>query len=161
MCVTGHQYVGCVQIMRWWSYNSRQWPLRNLGSVAYCNIFILVTPRPPLPLSDVVTPPPHNLDTPHVLVAGDTHYQLWYSFLYFGIFHSESITILVLCVVLAKKIHQFLLSVFLWMMLLILKINFVYNVSGYQTRIFHSTSVIVIVLCLFFLNSLFSTMFNW
>ena len=40
------------------------------------------------------------------------YYKLWYLFLYFGIFHSKSIIMLVLCLVLKKNdFHQFLLSV--------------------------------------------------
>ena len=42
LCVTNHQSMGCVQIMRWWSSNLGQCPLRNLGSIAYCYLFILV-----------------------------------------------------------------------------------------------------------------------
>ena len=89
------------------------------------------------------------------------HYKLWYLFLYFRIFHSKSVIVLVLSLGLTKKyFHQFY-SVFLKLMiLLILKITCLYNFSGYQTRIFHSKSVILIVLCLVLTNSLFSTIFT-
>ena len=61
------------------------------------------------------TPPPHNSVT--LLGPGDQlthiHYKLWYLFLYLVIFHSKSVTMLVLCLVLAKiYFRQFLLSVF-------------------------------------------------
>ena len=46
------------------------------------------------------------------------------------------------------------------MILLILKITFMYSFSGYQTRILHSKSVILIVLYLLLTNSLFSTNFT-
>ena len=39
MCFLGHRSVACVQMMRWWSSNLRQWPLRNLGSVAILNTY--------------------------------------------------------------------------------------------------------------------------
>ena len=45
--VSGHQPVECVQNMRWWSSNLRQWPLLNLGSVAYCYLLVYLT-RPTL-----------------------------------------------------------------------------------------------------------------
>ena len=40
------------------------------------------------------------------------YHRLWYLFLYFGIFHSKSVIMLVLCLFLAKKyFNQFSLSV--------------------------------------------------
>ena len=54
VCVTGHQSVGCVLTMRWLSSNPRQQPLCNLGSIAYCYVFIFCPTRLPLPLSDVL-----------------------------------------------------------------------------------------------------------
>ena len=47
MCVTSHQSVECVQIMRWLSSNLGEWPLWNLGSVAYC--YVLYLSHPTLP----------------------------------------------------------------------------------------------------------------
>ena len=57
-------------MMRWWSSNPGQKPLRNPGYVAYCCVFILVLPRPPFPPSNLLPggsdlylpkppPPPH------------------------------------------------------------------------------------------------------
>ena len=41
------------------------------------------------------------------------YYKLWYLFLYFGIFNSKSVIMLVLCLFWAKNIlHTFLLSIF-------------------------------------------------
>ena len=54
VCVIGHRYVGYFRIMRWWSSNLGQWPLHNLGSVAYCYLFILDPPRPVFPPSNVL-----------------------------------------------------------------------------------------------------------
>ena len=51
--VTGHRFGEYAQIMRWWSSNIGQKPLRNLGSVNYCYIAILDPLRPLLPSSDV------------------------------------------------------------------------------------------------------------
>ena len=49
VCVTGHWYVRYVWIMRWWCSNLIQWPLRNLGSIAYCYIAYFWTCPPPPP----------------------------------------------------------------------------------------------------------------
>ena len=43
VCVAKHQPVECVQIMRWWSSNLRQRPLRNLGSVANCYLLVYLS----------------------------------------------------------------------------------------------------------------------
>ena len=89
------------------------------------------------------------------------HYTLSYLLLYFGIFHSKSVIMLVLCLDLARIIFINFYSLFSkWMILLILRITFLYIVCGYQTRIFHSKSVILIVLYLDLTNSLFSTIFT-
>ena len=62
-------------------------------------------------LSEVVTPPPHNLDILHRPVATNTHththYKLWYLFLYFEIFHSKSVILLGLCLVFAVFLTPF------------------------------------------------------
>ena len=75
VCVTGHQYMGYVQIMSWWSSNLGQWPRQNLGSVAYCYISIIGPPHPILPFSGVLPgwvsppaptpPPPISILSPH------------------------------------------------------------------------------------------------
>ena len=52
--VTGHRYVDYVQIMRWRNSNLGQWPLWNLGSVAYCYVFIIDPPCTLLPSSYVL-----------------------------------------------------------------------------------------------------------
>ena len=52
------------------------------------------------------------------------YYKLWSLFFYFGIFHSKSVIMLVLCLDLSKKIFIDFYSVFLKsILLLILKIN--------------------------------------
>ena len=56
--------------------------------------------------------------------------------------------------------HPILLSVFKINDAVNFEDNFLYNFSGYQTRIFHSKSLILIVLCLVLTNSLFSTIFT-
>ena len=78
VCVTGHQSVDCVRIMRWWISNFRQLPLPHLVSVAYCYIAILDPPRPPFPLSDVLTGGgapswPNTPSTDVLLVSAQDH----------------------------------------------------------------------------------------
>ena len=78
LCVTGHQFVECAQIMMWWSSNLGQWLLRNLGYVAYCYVFILVLTLPPFLLSNVILggntpnaltpPPPTSVVSPHRII---------------------------------------------------------------------------------------------
>ena len=41
VCVSSHQPVECIRIMRWCSYNLRQGPFRSLGSVT--NFYVLVS----------------------------------------------------------------------------------------------------------------------
>ena len=61
------------------------------------------------------------------------YYKLWYLFFYFGIFHSKSVIMLVLCLVLSKSHFVNFYSVFLkWTILIIVKIIFLLNFSGYQ-----------------------------
>ena len=55
VCVTGHQSLECVQIMRWWTSNIVQWPIRNLGYVTYCYTAI-IDPTHPLPLPPNILP---------------------------------------------------------------------------------------------------------
>ena len=58
--------MGYVRVVRWWSSNLGQLPLQNLGSVAYCYVFILYPPRPHFPPSNVLPEgvAPSCLDTP-------------------------------------------------------------------------------------------------
>ena len=69
VCVTGHQSVECVQIMRWWISNLRKLLLHNLGSVASCYVFILVLPHPPFLPSNFLTrgSAPYRPNTPHLI----------------------------------------------------------------------------------------------
>ena len=71
MCVTSHQPVECVQIMSELSSNLRQWPLGNLGSVAYCYVFFLSCPA--LSYRQLISlwgcqPPPAPTLPPHMYV---------------------------------------------------------------------------------------------
>ena len=82
VCVTGHRSVGFVQIIRWWSSNPGKWPLRNLGSVAYCYVFILDLPHPLFPPSDVLpggAPPsfPNTPSTNVCCVSEQDHPPTW------------------------------------------------------------------------------------
>ena len=43
VCVSGNQPVECVQIMRRWSSNLGQGPLKSLGSVTNCYILVYLT----------------------------------------------------------------------------------------------------------------------
>ena len=54
VCVTGHRSVEYVRIIRRWSSNLRHWPLQNLGSIAYCCVFIIDPPRPIQTPSDIL-----------------------------------------------------------------------------------------------------------
>ena len=67
VCVTGHRSVEYVRIMRWLNSNLGQWPLQNLGSVAYSYVFIIDLPRPLLPRSDVLLGKGRSLLTWHLL----------------------------------------------------------------------------------------------
>ena len=67
----------------------------------------------------------------------------------FGIFHSKSVIMIVLCLDWAKKhFHQFLLCFFLKNDTVNFQDNYFVGFSGYQTRIFHSKSIILNLLCL-------------
>ena len=78
VCVTGHRYVGYVQIMRWQSSNIGQQPLKNLGSVAYCCAFILDPTRSLLlpsyvlfgryPTPTPTTPTPRSIMSKHRII---------------------------------------------------------------------------------------------
>ena len=64
---------------------------------------------------------------------------------------------LLLCLDLAKNdSHKFLLSVFKWMLLFILKITVLSLFHGYQTKNLYSKSIIMVVLFLVLTNSLFT-----
>ena len=84
VCVTGHRSVECVQNMRWWISNLRQWPLWNLGSVYYCYIAILDPTCTLLLISDVLPGEayPSYPDTPFInirLVFAQDHPLTWES----------------------------------------------------------------------------------
>ena len=77
-------------------------------------------------------------------------------FLYFGLFNSKSVIMLVLCLDLARNhFHQILLNVFKINDTVDFEITFLHISSGYQTRILHSKYVLLIVLCLVFTNRFF------
>ena len=89
------------------------------------------------------------------------YHRLWYLFLYFGIFHSKSVIMLVLCLFLAKKyFNQFSLSVLKMNDTVNFKDNVFVHFQWLSNQNFHSESVILIVLCLVLTDSLFSTNFT-
>ena len=84
VCVTGHLYVDCVQIIMRCISNLRQWPLWNLGFIAYFYIAILDPPRPLLLRSDVllggISPYfPDTISTDVYIVSTQDHLPIWAS----------------------------------------------------------------------------------
>ena len=80
--------MGCVQIMNWSISNLGQWPLWNLGSVAYCYVFIIGPPNPLFLPSNVLTGRvstswPNTPYTDVCLVYAQDHPPTWESPVYF------------------------------------------------------------------------------
>ena len=81
---------------------------------------------------------------------------------YFGIFHSKSLIMLVLCLVLEKHyFQQSLISVFKMNDTVDFEDNILYILVVYQIIIFHSKSVTLIILCLVLINSSFPIIYTW
>ena len=85
VCVSSHQTVECVQIMRWWSSNLIQGRLRSLGSVANCYVLVYLT-RPSLSSRFLISfrgghPPPDPTPPPLTCLRTVSSAQLGVNFL--------------------------------------------------------------------------------